>query len=52
MEILPVWSGWNSDCEAIADRYLTLQRHIKESGLDADIDKAPLINVSLKPRMS
>jgi tRNA nucleotidyltransferase (CCA-adding enzyme) len=46
MEILPVWSGWNSDCEAISERYLTLQQHIKESGLDVDIDKAPLINVS------
>jgi tRNA nucleotidyltransferase (CCA-adding enzyme) len=46
MEILPKWSGWNSDCEAISDRYLTLQRHVQESGLDVDIDKAPLINVS------
>jgi hypothetical protein len=46
MEILPVWSGWNGDCEAISNRYLTLQRHIKESGLDVDIDRAPLINVS------
>jgi len=46
MEILPIWSGWNTECEAISGRYLALQRHIKESGLDVDIDKAPLINVS------
>jgi tRNA nucleotidyltransferase (CCA-adding enzyme) len=46
MDILPVWSGWNSDCNMILERYLALQQHIKESGLDLDIDKAPLINVS------
>jgi hypothetical protein len=47
MEILPIWtSGWNGDCDTILQRYIGLQRHIQESGLDIDIDKMPLINVS------
>jgi hypothetical protein len=46
MDILPIWSGWNEKCDAIVKRYLDLQREIKESGLDKDIDQPPLVNVS------
>jgi len=46
MDILPTWSGWNEECDAIVKRYLDLQTHIQESGLDKDIDQQPLINVS------
>jgi len=49
MDILPAWSGWNGECDAIVKRYLDLQRHIQESGLDKDIDQPPLINVSTLP---
>jgi tRNA nucleotidyltransferase (CCA-adding enzyme) len=45
MEILPIWSGWNQECNTIIQRYLDLKRHVLESGLDEAIDQAPLVNV-------
>lgn len=48
MAILPAWktSGWTDECQSILRQYLDLEQLILDSGLDRDIDKAPLLNVS------
>ena len=48
MAILPHWtlSGWNADCQAVLQQFVDLQQYIRESGLAADIDRPPLLNVS------
>lgn len=47
MDILPVWSGWNEQCEAVMQRYISLRHRILESGLAGDIERNPLLNVSV-----
>lgn len=48
MAILPTWKscGWSDECQTILRQYLDLEQYILDSGLDQDIDKAPLLNVS------
>lgn len=48
MAILPQYDslGWTEQSDRVLQQYLDLERYVLESGLDQDIDRAPLLNVS------